>query len=470
MIRTWHGWTESNKLKDQKQRNRLRKLPPWIPSTKRTDYNWIFWDPTGDLQRKFNEAKEKTFLRFLPRWMRSSPFGSTDPDLEAARSSGVRDSDDTCDSTHANTLAVLGRRWHHRWRQAKTWASSSDTCIGDAEYDLEEQSTNYTPQEDDENLPKNESVNTIRLRRPRKHSDDSTYELDSADVQRATNTLLIAPTAVSNLQRLFRKPSSSTVRPPQLPPPSPPIQSDESRQRMEAENSKREEQIRANQYNQFLERYMASLDRAIAEGPAIAAAMAANVPKGAAVPVPNAYYAYCAWQRRLASRREHPVPGGPRAASGTPTFRPAVPFPFTFTVTAENSTRRRSLSDLLAETRTLRRSFSGAGLLATENGTDTDSPARFSFHPQPPPSEIYVRRKRAGTRATVDSEMDKEAEGMSIIEPRDCGIDAEREGEGDGDAFDPEEYERPGEGDGEDGDGGASDGDGSWEDWMESVS
>ncbi|KAL8998663.1 MAG: hypothetical protein Q9169_002324 [Polycauliona sp. 2 TL-2023] len=214
MIRTWHGWTESNKHKDKKQRNRLRKPPPRIPRTKRYDYNWIFWDPTGDLQKKFNEAKERSFLRYLPSWVRSSPFGSIRPDsndIEAARPSGGRGSDATCDSATRHTLAVLGRSWHRRWRRARTWASSSDTCIGDADYDLERQSTNYTPGDDEESLINDEDgTSTIRLRRPRKHDgDEDTYELNKGDVERATRTVLIKPTAVGLLQGLFGLPVST---------------------------------------------------------------------------------------------------------------------------------------------------------------------------------------------------------------------------------------------------------------------
>lgn len=217
MIRTWHGWVDSTKIKDKRQRNRLHKSPPCIPRTSTTNYNWIFWDPTGDLQRKFNQEKERSLARWIPKWIRSSPFGSAEPgidssdDIEASRPSVTRGSDETSRSGDQITLAHLGRRWHRRWRKGRTWATSSDTCVGDSEYDLEGQPSNDTAQ-DHENP--DESTTTIRLRKPKKHADS--YELDSEDIKRASNTLLIKPTAVSNLLRLFRLPSTTATSPSQF--------------------------------------------------------------------------------------------------------------------------------------------------------------------------------------------------------------------------------------------------------------
>ena len=217
MIRTWHGWVDSTKIKDKRQRNRLHKPPPYIPRTSATNYNWIFWDPTGDLQRKFNQEKERSLIRWIPKWIRSSPVGSAEPgikssdDIEASRPSVARGSDETSRSEDQISLAHLGRRWHRRWRKGRTWATSSDTCVGDSEYDLEGQLSNDTAH-DHENL--DESTTTIRLRKPKKHADS--YELDSEDIKRASNTLLIKPTAVSNLLRLFRLPSTTATSPSQF--------------------------------------------------------------------------------------------------------------------------------------------------------------------------------------------------------------------------------------------------------------
>ena len=113
MIRTWHGWVDSTKIKDKRQRNRLHKSPPYIPRTSATNYNWIFWDPTGDLQRKFNQEKERSLIRWIPRWIRSSPVGSAEPgikssdDIEASRPSVARGSDETSRSEDQISLAHL---------------------------------------------------------------------------------------------------------------------------------------------------------------------------------------------------------------------------------------------------------------------------------------------------------------------------------------------------------------------------
>ena len=212
MIRTWHGWVESINTKDKRQRNRLHKLPPWVPQTSRTSYNWIFWDPTGDLQRKFNRDKENFLIRCLPNWIRSSPFGSVEPDvnqsddIETSQLSTAGGSDERSPSGDQFSLAHLGRRWHRRWRRARTWATSSDTCVGDSECDLERQHVDDTARSCE---VADDSTTTVRLRKQTKYADS--YELDSEDIERAANTLLIKPTAVGNLLRLFRSPSARSI-------------------------------------------------------------------------------------------------------------------------------------------------------------------------------------------------------------------------------------------------------------------
>ncbi|KAL8786395.1 MAG: hypothetical protein Q9213_002811 [Squamulea squamosa] len=212
LVRTWHGWVDSGKINNKRQRNRLKKIQPCIPRTTRTDYSWIFWDPTGGLQRKFHQDREKSIVRYLPQWMRSSPYGSTnsdtnnDCDVEALQSSEVRGSHDVADGGNMGTLAFLGRRWHRRWRRATTWASSSDTYVGLPDHDLERQPVHHSSEDQ---VLLNDSVTTIRIRRARKH-DDSGYELDSEDVVRATNTQLLTPSAAANLLQLFQPPSEQT--------------------------------------------------------------------------------------------------------------------------------------------------------------------------------------------------------------------------------------------------------------------
>ena len=214
MIRTWHGWVESKNVKDKRQRNRLRRLPPCIPRTARADYSWIFWDPTGELQRKFNQEREKSFVRYLPNWMRSSPFGSAEPDtnndcdIEVSRPREVMAIDGALNGGNVGTLALLGRRWHRRWRRERTWTSSSDTYIDDSDHDLERQSVYHTAGDQD---AFNDSVTTVRIRRPKEHANSDRL-IGSEVIERAMTTQLITPTAANNLLRLFREPPIRTTR------------------------------------------------------------------------------------------------------------------------------------------------------------------------------------------------------------------------------------------------------------------
>ncbi|KAL8755611.1 MAG: hypothetical protein Q9199_003516 [Rusavskia elegans] len=397
MIRTWHGWVESGKTKDKKQRNRLRKLPPCIPRTTRTDYNWIFWDPTGDLQRKFNQEKEKSLVRYLPRWMRSSPFGSAEPcpndshDIEASRPTEARGSDETSSSENLGTLALLGRRWHRRWHRARTWASSSDTYIGDSEHDLERLSVNTTAREQESS---NGSVTTVRLRRPRRHAD-SAYELDREDVERATKTLLITPTAAGNLLRLFRTPSIAAT------PPSPSIGTGRS--------------------------------------------LGAEHPQNLAVNLPPPYQL----RDNQYSPRIYPIArDGQRHATTTSCERYATPnhcLPrrlSTWTYGLDGS-HPSSTPAVAANTESYTRPHSAS---ISSIDVDTESLDRFSF--QEP--TIYVPRKRGGTRSTLDSTA--EAESMSVINVSfHDGQSISKVDDGDEDSFDAREYEQAREMDDADG-------------------
>ncbi|KAL8847877.1 MAG: hypothetical protein Q9221_007088 [Calogaya cf. arnoldii] len=406
MIRTWHGWVESGNMKDKekKQRNRLRKLPPCIPRTTSKEYNWIFWDPTGELQRKFNQEKEKSLVRYLPRWMRSSPFGSVEPgsndsrDIEASRPTEARESEETSSSGNVvGTLTLLGRRWHRRWHRARTWASSSDTCIGDSEQDLERQSIN-NPSDEQESL--NDSTTTVRLRRPRRHVD-SAYELNSEDIKRATNTLLITPTAAANLLRLFQNPNTAT-------PPEPPID-------IESGYSLRPEyfpnlvldvpppfQLQDNQYNPGI--YPLSRD----------------------------------------GHRHATTTSCERYANPTPTQ--CLPRRLsTWTYGLDGTNNKSTPTDATNNnTQSYTRPRSPSSFVI-DIDTETESLTRFSFE-EP---RIHVPRKRGGTRSTFDSTADADAENLSVI---DLGYSGVRGGEWVvEDGFDAKEYERSGEMDVEDG-------------------
>ena len=98
IIRAWDSWklhTESPrpqyirgsfrwvdletwKQKQAKQAGRKdakRDQHPIYRTTK-ANYKWIFHDPTGQLQQRYNQQKERSILRFLPSWMRSYPHGT----------------------------------------------------------------------------------------------------------------------------------------------------------------------------------------------------------------------------------------------------------------------------------------------------------------------------------------------------------------------------------------------------------
>ncbi|KAL8809422.1 MAG: hypothetical protein Q9200_003432 [Gallowayella weberi] len=145
--------------------------------------------------------------------MRSSPFGSAglaSQDVEALGGPpGAREGDDTSKNCTLASLAHLGRRWHRRLHRAKTWASSSDTCVEGCDADLEKQSVYQTAR--DQDMP-NDSFTTVKLRRHTR-SSGAGWDLNRHDVERATHTQLLAPTAVGRLMQLFRRPSLESTCP-----------------------------------------------------------------------------------------------------------------------------------------------------------------------------------------------------------------------------------------------------------------
>ncbi|KAL8803825.1 MAG: hypothetical protein Q9182_002957 [Xanthomendoza sp. 2 TL-2023] len=145
--------------------------------------------------------------------MRSSPFdsaGLTSHDVEALGGpSGASGKDDNSKDGTLASLARLGRRWHRRLHRAKTWASSSDTYVEGCDEDLERQSVYQTGR--DQGIP-NDSFTTVKLRRHTRNSSAG-WDLNRYDVERATHTQLLAPTAVGRLMQLFRRPSLENMSP-----------------------------------------------------------------------------------------------------------------------------------------------------------------------------------------------------------------------------------------------------------------
>lgn len=218
LVRTWHGWVESSAPSEKRPRNRLRKPPPHIVTRiAKTDYSWIFWDPTGAKRRKFEQEREETWVRYLPRWMRSSPFGSanaaTNPnlDVEAARSSEAQESEETPFAGHLGTLSLLGRHWRPSWRRAGRSTHSSDTYVETPDHRSADPSACIPTAAEDIS---DENINTIRFRKTsRQYRSD--WNANSEDVERATNNQLLAPTAAFNLAHLFQRPAQKTEGPSQ---------------------------------------------------------------------------------------------------------------------------------------------------------------------------------------------------------------------------------------------------------------
>ncbi|KAI4137860.1 MAG: hypothetical protein L6R39_007068, partial [Caloplaca ligustica] len=207
LIRTWHGWVESED-KDKRERNRLRKPPPSIiPRTTTADYSWVFWDPTGERRRRYEEDREQSLIRYLPRWMRSSPFGSIEPtaspthDLEAARRSEVLQSDGTSTTGYLGTLSRLGRHWRDGWWRVRRWTDSSVTYTNNDEAGSENPPVCTSAATEGGS---DETVNTIRQRKPSRRSRPE-WAADSEDVERAINNQLLAPTAGFTLANLFAR-------------------------------------------------------------------------------------------------------------------------------------------------------------------------------------------------------------------------------------------------------------------------
>ena len=89
-IRTSFGWVDletwQQKQAKQARRKEAKRDQHTIYRTTKANYKWIFYDPTGDLQQRFNQQKERSHLRFLPSWMRSYPHGTLQSGISAQQS------------------------------------------------------------------------------------------------------------------------------------------------------------------------------------------------------------------------------------------------------------------------------------------------------------------------------------------------------------------------------------------------
>ena len=70
----WYGWVDEQTARAREEK--WKALKEWISKTftwKTTtmDFGWMFWDPDGSLRRRYQECRDKTLLRYLPKWMRT---------------------------------------------------------------------------------------------------------------------------------------------------------------------------------------------------------------------------------------------------------------------------------------------------------------------------------------------------------------------------------------------------------------
>lgn len=197
---------------EERPRNRLRKPPQHIvPRSTRGDYSWIFWDPTGDKQRRFKQERDESILRYVPRWMRSSAFGSADADINASHDVEAGDISEAIESGHTsstgyrNTLSRLGRHWGQGRRRALRHSGSSDMENNIPDHCSEGQGPSMSVA--DRNTT-DENITSVRMRKPIKRTGLE-WKACSEEVERATNTQLLASPAARNLARLFEDPNGT---------------------------------------------------------------------------------------------------------------------------------------------------------------------------------------------------------------------------------------------------------------------
>ncbi|KAL9603949.1 MAG: hypothetical protein Q9219_000887 [cf. Caloplaca sp. 3 TL-2023] len=128
-----------------------------------------------------------------------TPITNTTSEVEAGRQSEAVESDRTSVTRYLGSLALLGRGWRYRWRRVQRWSASTDDHRDNSDHSPNHSSAGASIS-DQHTL--DESTTTVRMRKPSRHK--RTWEADSDDVQRATKTQLLAPTAGFTLANLFQ--------------------------------------------------------------------------------------------------------------------------------------------------------------------------------------------------------------------------------------------------------------------------
>ena len=68
-VKTWHGWVERRKW-EERQAKKAKAFQAktdwlgWVPTHR--DLGWIFWDPTGEGRRRYDEKRAKSLKRYIP--------------------------------------------------------------------------------------------------------------------------------------------------------------------------------------------------------------------------------------------------------------------------------------------------------------------------------------------------------------------------------------------------------------------
>ena len=79
-MKTLFGWVNRETLESKQAKRARRKKTKRdqrkFYRTAKADYRWVFHDPTGELQQRYDNQKRRSHLRLLPSWMRSYPHGT----------------------------------------------------------------------------------------------------------------------------------------------------------------------------------------------------------------------------------------------------------------------------------------------------------------------------------------------------------------------------------------------------------
>ncbi|KAI4194298.1 MAG: hypothetical protein LQ350_007852 [Teloschistes chrysophthalmus] len=172
------------------------------------NYSHVFWDPTGEKQRKYQQERDESILRYAPRWIRSSAYSSTAPRseadgvLEAEPASRLRQSDHSTATDGFHNLALMGRRWDRGWRAGRRYTDLEAA----RPYDGTQESYHTCLSVQRQNPEQYTASSTIRRRRPMSRATVE-WNPHGEGVERATNVQLLAPTTgAEHLVRLFERP------------------------------------------------------------------------------------------------------------------------------------------------------------------------------------------------------------------------------------------------------------------------